>query len=387
MKKILSIFLIGISGFLMAQTRSITTSGEGLTKQGALQDAFRNAISEALGVRLQSETSVENFMVVNDAIQTRTEGYIANYDVKEERVSRDGVHNVTIAANVSLSALEADVKVLTQAIGGVRFLVMYDKRNVPIEEQNLYDFTVERMNELLSMRRYRYIDRKRFDDLRDEAYMIMDELKLNKEEESFVQQLGLRANAEFIIQIRKIAITKRSEAFDTRTGVKATIEARAFDNCTGEGLGTVYMESDWASGADANATLLNALGTTIQQGAPRLLTVFNQYIGEWINNGIPYEIRFYGSGGFRDFRDMRNKLRNDSQFGGQFQMTSIQNFTKINLTWKDQPDELAYQILDFADQILPLSNKALDVKLIYGRQINFAPQRMVVPELSNVPKP
>jgi len=60
---------------------------------------------------------------------------------------------------------------------------------------------------------------------------------------------------------------------------------------------------------------------------------------------------------------------------------SLENFTKLNLTYKDRPDELAYKILDFADAIPEFKSKVLDVKLIYGRQINFAPQKVKVPEL------
>jgi hypothetical protein len=47
--------------------------------------------------------------------------------------------------------------------------------------------------------------------------------------------------------------------------------------------------------------------------------------------------------------------------------------------------ELADKVLDIADQIPGFKEKVMDVKLIYGRQINFAPRNAVVPQLQSVP--
>lgn len=385
-------FLIGmvLSTLLVAQThQEVKTTGFGTNRNEALQDAMRNAVGEALGVALRSESQVENFSLIKDAINTRTEGYISSYTIGKESKGKDGIVRLELIARVSLNPLKADIQLLARAIGGVRFLVLYDTRNVSEPDRKLYDFAVERINEALAQRRYRYVEKKRFDQLRDEAYLIMKELPLSaggSSEDNFVQQLGLRADAEFIIQIRNITLASRSESFDTRTGTKVTIEARAYDNCTGEGLGTIYMEGDWISGRDLESAQMSAINQIIATQTDRLLFLFNQYIGDWVNNGTPYELRFYGVGGFRDFRDLRNKIREDSQFGGQFQMTSVHNYTKIITTFKNQPDELAYKVLDFADQIPALHDRVLDVKLIYGRQINFAPQSMIVPELENLPE-
>jgi hypothetical protein len=385
MKKLLFCLSLFVVLTLHAQNPTVQVTGLGSDRNTALQDAFRNAISEALGVHLRSETQVENFAVLRDAIQTRTEGYIASHRLVKENRRRDGIHEVTIQATVSLDPLAADVQLLARAIGGVRFLVMYNTAQVGDADRDLYDFAVDRLNEALARRRYRYVESKRFRELVNEADMMMQ--YSDRSEEAFVQQLGLRADAEFVIYIRNIQAESRSEAFDTRTGTRVTIEVRAYDNCTGEGLGSVFMQSDWVTGRDAHNTLRTTLGETIQRQTDDLLLLFNQYIGDWVNNGTPYELRFYGIGGFRDFRDLRNKLRADSNFGGQLQLTSVQNYTRINTTFRKQPDELAYQILDYADEIPVLAERVLDVKLIYGRQINFAPQNLEVPELEQLQKP
>ena len=353
----------------------VEVKGVGLKRDDALQDALRNAVGQAAGVAIVSETNVENFMVVRDAISSKTEGYVASYSVLKEIPFPDR-YEMTVKARVSLSPLKADIQTLSKSIGGVRFLVMYDPRKVSSDEKIYYDFAVERINEFLAERKYRYIDKGRFETLQKEAIgLYRDETK----SESFVQRLGMKADAQFIILISNITLTSTEQNY--RSVTKVMIEAKAYDNCTAEGLGTIVLEADAKSGEDPKSTKLIGVKDAVNNGFTKLLYLFNQYIGNWVNNGTPFEIRFYSIGTFRDFRELRNKMLADSKFGGQLEIVSLDNFTKLNLTFRDRPDELAYKILDFADLIPEFKSKILDVKLIYGRQINFAPQKVKVPEL------
>ena len=200
---------------------------------------------------------------------------------------------------------------------------------------------------------------------------------------SYVQRLGMMSGAQFIIFVNKIFVNSRSEAFDTKTSSQVTVEAKSYDNCTAEGLGSVILSSDWKSATDKNATIRSGIEKAITDNFSKLLYTFNSYIGDWINNGAPYELRFYSVGTFRDFRDLRTKIKTDKNFGGQLEIISVSNYTKLNCTFKSLPDDVAYSILDYADEIPAFKEKVLDVKLMYGRQISFAPQNIVVPELQN----
>ena len=357
----------------------VEVKGVGLKREDALQDGLRNAVGQAAGVAIVSETNVENFMVVRDAVSSKTEGYVASYTVVKEIPFPDR-YEITIKAKVSLSPLKADVQTLSKSIGGVRFLVMYDSRNIKPEEKAYYDFAVERVNQFLADRKYRYIEKSRFETLQKEALGIYQNSETNQE--TYVQRLGMKADAQFIIFISNVTLSNKSEAFDTRTASKVVIEAKTYDNCTAEGLGTVVMESDWKSGEDQKSTMMSGITEAVNLGFTKLIYTFNSYIGNWVNNGTPFEIRFYSIGTFRDFRDLRTKMLADNKFGGQLEIVSFENFTKLNLTFRDRPDDLAYKILDYADQIPEFKSKVLDVKLIYGRQINFAPQKVNPPDLN-----
>lgn len=358
--------------------KEVEAKGVGLKREDALQDALRNAVGQAAGVAISSETSMENFMVIRDAVSAKTEGYVASYNVIKETPFPDR-YEISIQAKVSLNPLKADMQLLSKAIGGVRFLVMYDTRKVKAEEKPYYDYAVERINEFLAERKYRYIEKVRSASLLKEAEGIYQNSETNQE--TYIQHIGMKADAQFIILISNISTSSRSEAFDTRTASKIIIEAKAYDNCTAEGLGTIALESDWKSGSDQKSTMYEGIKEGVNKGITKLLYLFNSYIGGWVNNGTPFELRFYSIGTFRDFRELRNKMLADSHFGGQIEIVSFNNYTKLNLTYKDRPDELAYKILDFADAIPEFKSKVLDIKLIYGRQINFAPQKVKVPEL------
>lgn len=381
MRKIILAFLcVCFITQLQAQTSVVTAKGTGLKREDALQDALRAAVSQAAGVALMSETKVENFMVISDAISTNTRGYISKYDVVKEVPFSDRFE-VTVNATVSTEPIKADFQLLAKSVGGIRFLVMYDPRTVKKEEQANYDYAVEKINAQLSSKRYRYIEKSRFDQLRREAMNIMQEGDTSGI--SYVQQLGIMADAQFIIQVSGINANSRSEAFDTRTSSRVSIVTKAYDNCTAEGLGTISLNSEWKSSRDAGDGLRAGIDDAVQRSVENLLLTFTGYVGDWVNNGTPFELRFYQTGSFRDFRDLREKLKADPAFGGQLEITSVNNYTKLNCTFKKKADDLADKVLDLSDQIPAFHAKRLDVKLIYGRQISFAPTGVAVPELSN----
>jgi hypothetical protein len=357
----------------------VEAKGVGVNREDALQNALRLCVEQAAGVHLASETRVENFVVIRDAITSKSEGYITGYKILKE-VPFPERYEVTVRATVSLNPLKADFGILTRAVGGVRFLVMYDERAVPSGDASHYDFAVERVNEFLSQSGYRYIDKKRFDALKAESRGIMNDIRAT--EETYIQHLGLKADAQFIIFISKIHVTSRSEAFDTRTSSRIIIECKAYDNCTAEGLGTIVLESDWKSGREVGSQVLTGISEAVENDITQLLGTFTRYIGSWVNNGTPFELRFYHTGTYRDMRSLRSKLMNDPDFGGDMEIISLDNFTKLNVTFRNRPDQLADKILDYADDIPEMAEKKLDVKFIYGRQINIAPSKFSVDDLN-----
>lgn len=376
--KLIIICLLLVSTFsLNAQNVStVEAKGSGITKADALQDALRNAIGQAAGVSLKAESKVENFLLVSDAISTNTEGYISKYSIVKEVPLRDRFE-VTVNATVSLDPIKADFQLLAKTIGGVRFMAVPNEEKAKGDRAN-YDFAINAINSSLAAKKYRYVDKGTYDKLKKEAMNIMEESDTGI---TYVQTLGIKADAQFIIELVDINTSTREGAFGVRNETKTNIVAKAYDNCTGEGLGTIIMESSWSPAGDANTINRNSIKEAVDSGMTKLMLTFTSYIGDWVNNGTPFELRFYEMGTFRDLRELRNKLKADPTFGGQLELTSVNNYSKLICTYKNKGDDMADKVLDICDAIPSLVDKKVDVKLIYGRQISFAPQSYVVPNL------
>jgi len=367
-------------GELQAQTKGpsesiVTAKGVGINASDAKKDALRNAVEQACGVALQSETRMENFALVSDAVASKASGYITKFDIIKEGQVGDN-YEMEITATVSLAPLKADAKLLAQQIGGVRFMVIFDPRTEDKSEAANFDFAVEKINAGLSKSKYRYIEKKRFDELSKEAWRMLDEQDTT--ELSYAQQLGVKSGAQFLVFIKSINIDEREEGFVQKSR-KATIEVKLYDNCTAEGLGTLEISGDWQKSSDERKAVRDAIANAVEKGMNQVLETFNGYIGDWINNGTPFEIRIYSAGTFRDVRELRNKLKADPNFGGEMEIVGADDFQKLNCTFKKKPDELADKVLDISDEIPAFKVKRLDVKLIYGRQISFAPSNYTVP--------
>uniref|UniRef100_UPI00404AA8DC hypothetical protein n=1 Tax=Flavobacterium sp. TaxID=239 RepID=UPI00404AA8DC len=371
--RIVLLVLLLVSYLTIAQNL-VEAKGVALNRNDALQDALRNAISQAVGVNLRSETRVENFMVVSDAIASNTSGYIKKYNILKEVPFPDRFE-VTIQAEVTINSLEADFKLLSKSIGGVRFLVMVDPEVKDEQQKKDLQLAADRINGFLAERSYRYVDQSRLKSLQTERSNL---LQSSNSDLSYAQQLAVLSNAQFIVLVSQLTSGEVRGAFDIVQGKKVSFQARVFDNCTGEGLGSLTLESMPTS---SNINQQEAINQAVELNFSKLIGMFTGYMGSWVNGGTPFEIRFYNSGTFRDLRTLRNKLKADVNFGGDFEIVSANNYTKLICTYKDRADELADKILDYADEIPTLKKQLLDVKMIYGRQISFAPQAYVVPNL------
>ena len=82
-----------------ALAKSVTVTGTGMTPSDAENDALRLAVENTLGVLVDSETLVQNSMLIRDQIYTQSRGFVTNYSViNREQVA--GSWRVTINATV-----------------------------------------------------------------------------------------------------------------------------------------------------------------------------------------------------------------------------------------------------------------------------------------------
>ena len=98
----------------------IRAAGSGGTKDESLHDAQRNAVSQALGVMLSSQTMVENFVLLEDKILTKVQGYVKEYKIISQTCGQTECTTI-ISAKVEKAELADDVAALAHILPRMNF--------------------------------------------------------------------------------------------------------------------------------------------------------------------------------------------------------------------------------------------------------------------------
>ncbi|MDD4599526.1 hypothetical protein SDC9_03966 [bioreactor metagenome] len=99
--KIMVITLIVISQCLLVSAQTVLVDGQGPTREAALHDAMRQAVEQAVGTLIDSQTLVQNNMVLKDEIYAKSQGYIRDYTIISEKEA-NGVF--TLQAHVTVDS-------------------------------------------------------------------------------------------------------------------------------------------------------------------------------------------------------------------------------------------------------------------------------------------
>ena len=106
-RKIILIIVILVTSNFTSQNNDIikiTTSGSGITKETAIQEALRSALEQSYGSFLSSKTNIKNDELINDEIVSITNGDIHKYEIISEYIL-DGRYNVTVESEISLNQI------------------------------------------------------------------------------------------------------------------------------------------------------------------------------------------------------------------------------------------------------------------------------------------
>lgn len=83
-----------------------------MARRAAIVDAQRNLLEAIEGVRLDAETTVQNFATTNDIVKTQVSGIVRNSKIVNEQLLADGTYQVTMQVNLygqgSLSQIITD---------------------------------------------------------------------------------------------------------------------------------------------------------------------------------------------------------------------------------------------------------------------------------------
>jgi hypothetical protein len=101
-------------------------------REQAINDAFRRAVEQAVGVMVESETLVKNFELISDKVYSKSSGYIKKHTILNERVDGDAFR-VRIQATVFMVKLEKaldDIGLIIKKAGKPRLMLLIAEQNV-----------------------------------------------------------------------------------------------------------------------------------------------------------------------------------------------------------------------------------------------------------------
>lgn len=101
-KKILAVAVAMFSIYApVANAEVVTVNGTGISQDAAIQDAKRNAVEKVVGTAIHAESGTQDFELVYDAINSRTQGYVKSCKVISSK-KVDG--SIEIIAQVDVSS-------------------------------------------------------------------------------------------------------------------------------------------------------------------------------------------------------------------------------------------------------------------------------------------
>jgi hypothetical protein len=255
--------------------QTVEVEGRGLDEKAALQDAFRNAIEQVVGVMVSADTEVSNFQTIRDRVFAHAEGYVSSYQVLDRYHHPDGAVGMRVRVAVTETSIHDDLvalKVLQMQVGNPKLVVSYDSKG---PQHALTGLAVARMNAYLASRGIAYV-----------------EASAQSASETAVDAL---ADA-YVVVSAELRETRRSG--DWRF-VKARVEVSAHDAATGRGLGAetgysreLAMRSGVMSGHEA------AVEEAVRDAAERTMKLVVAHWKSDAYQGRPYRVSLKGIAGY-----------------------------------------------------------------------------------------
>lgn len=350
-----------VSGAALA--KEVTVTGVGISKDDAVRDALRNAVEQAVGTLVDSETLVQNMAVVNDEIYTKSQGFVRDFNVLSSQAS-GGQYTVTVRAIIDTEP-NSELMTRLQKLKLIEKVLRDPKIGVIIAEYNKYYWIPNQAAESSIVRKLRENGFKRVIDPRQAE---------NIRGNDFIKAVldGDAAAAKAIATTYSLDYVIVGSAFSNFAGEvvagggllssRASIEAKVLKVDTGEIIASNTFE---AAGVDITRDVAakKALAKAGEKVADYLIKELFNYAAD---TEKPLRIVVKRVTSFGKVNALQSELKATHGVKAVYMRNYKNGMAEIDINYVGSPQSLADQLQNFSNVTLVVtnvSNSALDVEM------------------------
>lgn len=310
------------TGLLAQEEITVTSTGLGVVIAGdlgkardeALNDALRKAVEQAVGTMISAQSIVENAVLIEDNIYSKTSGYIKSYDIVREgqSVNIPNTYEVALTATVSTASLKDDlaaIGILLQRKGLPRMMVIVEEKNIEqhqwVREAHNLNSAEQKVQEIFRNKGFDFVDQKTaFRNLKRDQ-----EMAINRGDTEAAVTLGNRSGAEVVITGNAIA-KKSSTNVDLggMISIQANVNMRAIRTDNADIIATASASAPQVHIDDVTGGVL-AIQKASEKAAEQLS---EQIIATWsedLASGMRVNLIVHNLQSFGDLNDFKFALR------------------------------------------------------------------------------
>lgn len=354
----------------------IVDDNTALARDQAIQDALRIVVEQAAGIMVASETLVQNYEVLRDQIYSKSQGYIKNYQVTDEKIEQN-LYKVTVQATVAEGNLKNDL----MALG-----LLMTRKNMPrvmimVAEQNVgrhyYTFwwgvkagqadlniTENTLMEKLIQKGFNVVDHA----VMSNTLQIKDAYKIESLSNDAVRTIGNIYDAEVVIYGKALAKLAGSVQGTSMKSVQADVALRAVNTDNGQVIASSSNHAAAVHPSEVTAGT-NALKTATGAIADQLLA---QIVDRWnqdVSSGAMIQLVVSGIQSYSrlvKFKEMIQK--NVRNIKGIYQRDFNSGVATLDITVPTSSQKLADALVvidygDFSIDVTGIKQNSINLKM------------------------
>ncbi len=362
---IVFLFLFCFAHAPLAADKTVTVSGSSdISIEDAVRQAQRLAVEETVGIFIQSQTEVENFILQKDKVISRTQGYITRYSVLEKKKTGD-TFIVQIEATVSLDKIKDDLiamKILLESMERPKLMVLIEEDYKSMDDLGMQIAGTE-LSALLAEKGFELVDRAQL----EAAKNIDQQQQALTGNTAAAASLGLHFGAQYVI-VGKAVAQDAGEAFPGSGlhSIQTSLQLQVIQSQTASVLGSTVK-----NGVVAHISPLTGATQAFQSAAGKaideyLVDAITNSFQDYLNNGAPLKLHVTGVKSFKEYKTVANEVEGISRINSMKKegWNRAGGLLVLNLRFKGTSEELA-ELLD--------SRKLGDKNLMV---IDFASERV-----------